>query len=258
MKKKWTAVIMAIFGGSIGLHRFYLRQPELGVAYIALLIWGGMLNFFGFPISAILGWYDAYKYLMMDDNEFDRKYNSNNFRDRYGNRRSEPKVQEVRRGKYILMDEDKITTQGRAGYFDLIKTKKQSESLKQSVIKKFKDYDLKGSIQDFNKALELNQEDMALHFNLACAYSMIEEATKAFLHLDKSVAYGFKDFNRILTHESLAYIRVFPEFDAYRNNQFRLTSGIVQSLEQRIREEKQIELEKLKTERVFLKNEINL
>ena len=54
MKKKWTAVIMAIFGGSIGLHRFYLRQPELGVAYIALLIWGGMLNFFGFPISAIL------------------------------------------------------------------------------------------------------------------------------------------------------------------------------------------------------------
>ena len=136
MKKKWTAVIMAIFGGSIGLHRFYLRQPELGVAYIALLIWGGMLNFFGFPISAILGWYDAYKYLMMDDNEFDRKYNSNNFRDRYGNRRSEPKVQEVRRGKYILMDEDKITTQGRAGYFDLIKTKKQSESLKQSGIKK--------------------------------------------------------------------------------------------------------------------------
>lgn len=92
---------------------------------------------------------------------------------------------------------------------------------------------------------------MALHFNLACAYSMIEEATKAFLHLDKSVAYGFKDFNRILTHESLAYIRVFPEFDAYRNNQFRLTSGIVQSLEQRIREEKEIELEKLKTERVF-------
>lgn len=98
-------------------------STRIGSSIHCFINLGRNVKFFGFPISAILGWYDAYKYLMMDDNEFDRKYNSNNFRDRYGNRRSEPKVQEVRRGKYILMDEDKITTQGRAGYFDLIKTK---------------------------------------------------------------------------------------------------------------------------------------
>lgn len=82
-----------------------------------------ILNFTRFPLSAILGWYDAYRYLMMNENEFDRKYNSQNFRDRYGNRRTEPRVQETRRGKYILMDEDNVTTQGRTGYFDLIKSK---------------------------------------------------------------------------------------------------------------------------------------
>ena len=252
MKRRWTAVILALFGGAFGLHRFYLRQPEIGVVYIFLMI----LNFTRFPLSAILGWYDAYRYLMMNENEFDRKYNSQNFRDRYGNRRTEPRVQETRRGKYILMDEDNVTTQGRTGYFDLIKSIKQSESYKQTGIKKFKDYDIKGSIEDFKKALELNSQDKALHFNLACAYSMEEEATKALIHLDHAVAYGFQEFDRILSHESLAYIRVFPEFEAFKNNQYRLTSSIVQSLEQRIKAEKELELEKLKSEKIILNQEL--
>ena len=237
MKRRWTAVILALFGGAFGLHRFYLRQPEIGVVYIFLMI----LNFTRFPLSAILGWYDAYRYLMMNENEFDRKYNSQ---------------QETRRGKYILMDEDNVTTQGRTGYFDLIKSKKQSESYKQTGIKKFKDYDIKGSIEDFKKALELNSQDKALHFNLACAYSMEEEATKALIHLDHAVAYGFQEFDRILSHESLAYIRVFPEFEAFKNNQYRLTSSIVQSLEQRIKAEKELELEKLKSEKIILNQEL--
>lgn len=258
MKKKWTAVLFAIFGGAFGLHRFYLKQPEMGVAYIALLIWLGFFKFFGFPVSAFLGWYDAYKYLMMDDNEFDRKFNSNNFRDRYGNRRTETKVQEIRRGKYILLDEDQVTTQPKSGYFDLIKSKKQSENLKQSGIKKFKDYDIKGSIVDFNKALELNPQDRALHFNIACAYSMEENPVKSFMHLDQSVMYGYTDFSRILTHESLAYIRVFPEFDAFRNNQFKLTSSMIQSLEQRIKSDKELEQQKIKSEKIILNSELGL
>ena len=67
---------------------------------------------------------------------------------------------------------------------------------------------------------------------------MEEEATKALIHLDHAVAYGF------------------PEFEAFKNNQYRLTSSIVQSLEQRIKAEKELELEKLKSEKIILNQEL--
>lgn len=74
---------------------------------------------FGVPVSRILGWVDAYRYLMMDEAEFDRKYNSQNFRDRYGNRRQSPQKSSSR---YIVIEDETnnqrpknqaITTKGR-------------------------------------------------------------------------------------------------------------------------------------------------
>ena len=259
MKKKWIAVLLALFAGSFGAHRFYLRQAELGIAYIAIWIWVG--KFFGFPISTLIGWYDAYRYMIMDQNEFDRKYNAYFFRDRYGNRREMPRNQQTRRGQYILMDEDAQTTsQNKKTYFELNKRKKESESFKQSGIKKFKDYDIKGAIEDFNKAVELDAEDKALHFNLACAYSISEEASKSFYHLNQARLLGFSDWNKVLTHESLAYIRVLKEFDAWKNNQFVLTQDMVNSLKQH--EQEKLELKnnekKFKTEMLLGQQEQKL
>ena len=93
---------------------------------------------------------------------------------------------------------------------------------KKSGISKFKEYDYDGAIMDFEKALTINPEDIAVHFNLAASYSLTEEKDKAFSALDKAVKYGFKDFEKINTHDALAYLRIQPEFDAFKANGYRM------------------------------------
>ncbi|HRG32006.1 MAG: NINE protein [Saprospiraceae bacterium] len=253
MKNKWVAVLLAIMAGGFGVHRFYLRQPELGLLYIGIYFWMSFFKILNFPLSTLIGWYDAYRLLMMDQNEFDRRYNSHNFRDRYGNRRDQTKEQSSRQGRYILLDEDENTTQkSRRGYFDLYKSKKKSESHKQSGIKKFKNYDLKGAIEEFKLALDLNSSDTSTHFNIACAYSLSEKAKEAFKHLDEATSLGFSDFDKIMTHESLSFIRVMPEFEAFRTNQFRLSPEILESLN-KTEQEQVLELSRSK-EQVVVEN----
>ncbi len=233
MKKKFIAIILALFVGTFGVHRFYLRQPELGVAYIALYIWLG--RFIGFPISAILGWYDAYKLMMMDDQEFDRRYNSFYFRDRYGRRREQPRERYFRKsGKYIMLDESELKTSRQPSeYFKNLKKLKEAETNKQAGIRLFKEFDTKGAIQAFLRALENNPSDIAIHFNIACAYAIEEQALEAFTHLDKAVSLGFKDTQNIMKHEALAYIRVLPEFEQFKKNQFHLNADLISSIKSR-------------------------
>lgn len=86
---------------------------------------------------------------------------------------------------------------------------------KKSGIEKFKDYDYEGAIEDFQKALQVDSRDKAIHFNLACTYSLNEEKEKSFHHLAKAVEYGLVDFEKIKTHDALAYIRIQDEFEAF-------------------------------------------
>lgn len=232
MKKKLIAVLLAIFAGAFGIHRFYLKQPELGIAYIALYIWLG--RFFGFPISAILGWYDAYKLMMMDEQEFDRRYNSYYFRDRYGRRRDVAKERPFqKRGQYILIDEEILSKEKQpSSYFKNKNNKRKAETHKEAGIRKFKAYDAKGAIEEFKKALENNPSDISTHFNIACTYSVEEQAMLAFQHIEQAIALGFKDSYNILNNEALAYIRVFPAFELFKSNGFKLNQQIISSIQE--------------------------
>jgi TM2 domain-containing membrane protein YozV len=64
MKDKNLAAVLAFFGGSVGLHRFYLGQVGLGILYI-----------FVFPLAAMIGVIDAIVLLSMNDADFEAKYN---------------------------------------------------------------------------------------------------------------------------------------------------------------------------------------
>jgi len=99
--------------------------------------------------------------------------------------------------------------------------------LKNSGLAKFKEYDYDGAIEDFKKALTISPDDIALHFNLAAAYSLTEKKNEAFTHLDKAVKLGFKDFDKIGTHDALAYLRIQPEFDDFKANGYRLAASAI-------------------------------
>lgn len=68
-KSKSTAVLLAVLLGGLGIHKFYLNSPGWGIICL-LLCW----TF----ISAIIGFLEGLSYLSMNEDEFDRKYNSVN------------------------------------------------------------------------------------------------------------------------------------------------------------------------------------
>jgi TM2 domain-containing membrane protein YozV len=74
MKKKnrIAAILLALFFGSFGVHRFYLRKPFSGVLYI-IFFWTG--------IPAVLSVIGAFRFAFMSDEKFDEKYNSSPVKD---------------------------------------------------------------------------------------------------------------------------------------------------------------------------------
>ena len=225
MKDKTTAAIFALFLGWLGIHRFYLRQPGLGILYIILLSTG---------ISVLLGLIDFVVLLAMDPVEFDRRYNEEEGEyDRYRSTRRE-------RRDYRRRDrtERHRTTRSRSTANRTRPThrpshrrqrnvapgkhRKRVNPYKHSGIKKYKDFDLEAAIEDFVKGLEIDPNDIALHFNIACAYSLTEQADKAFSHLNLAVENGFKDFEKIKNHDDLAYVRIQEQFEEFEKNGFRL------------------------------------
>jgi TM2 domain-containing membrane protein YozV len=66
MKDKNIAAILALFLGAIGVHKFYLGRIGAGVLYLI----------FSFTfIPAVLGLIDFFVLALMDQDEFNRRYN---------------------------------------------------------------------------------------------------------------------------------------------------------------------------------------
>ena len=205
MKNKNVAAVLAFFLGAVGAHKFYLRDPGAGIFYIMLtMITASSLKF---SIGMILGFIDGLRYLMMSQEEFDKKFNSRYFKSRQRNyqRKKAPKHE----------------------YYETKKTKTKSKRIvrnnpfKKSGIKKYKDYDIQEAILDFEKGIKLEPHDISLHFNMASAYSLLENKEAAYKYLAKAVELGFKDFDRINTHDDLAFLRIQDDFEDFKNSGFR-------------------------------------
>ena len=224
MKKRGIAILLAFVLGGFGVHKFYLREPGAGVFYVILQIMG--LRLFGFGISTILGWVDAVRMLSMGERAFDRKYNWDHMRKGYSDvsrrRASDRRYRTVNRPKR------RSTT---------YEQRKKGNAFKRTGIKKFKDFDLEGAIEDFEAAVELSPEDADLHFSLACAYSLTEQTQKAFNALSLAVAHGFKNVEMIHGHDALAYLRIQPEFETFVQNNYRLKETRQKTTRQEAKEE---------------------
>ena len=226
MKEKNVAGILALFLGGFGVHRFYLGQTGLGVFYL-IFCW--------LPLIWILGLIDAIVFFSMDKEAFDLKYNRNYYQltrkrdtdfDRHQRYREE---RERRRQSREYEREDRRRERSDNPQEQYQRPQSRPAALpkpnpyKNSGIRKYKEYDYDGAIADFQKALEIDDKDVAVHFNIACAYSLNENVEKAFYHLDRAVSLGFNDFKRIKEHDALAYIRIQDQFEEFEQNGFRLT-----------------------------------
>ncbi len=214
MKNKNTAAILAFLGGVIGLHRFYLGQIGLGVVYAFLALTG---------VSFLLGLLDGIIFLTMNQQVFDAKYNKRytNYRvpaDTDFQRPNRRQRREMRRRPEPRTRRSKTVRRSPARR----KSRVRNNPFKQAGIKKFKEFDIEASIKDFQQALKIDPNDLTIHFNLACAYSQIEEADKAYGHLSQAVEMGFNDFDKINAHDALAYVRIQPQWEEFKTNGYTL------------------------------------
>lgn len=217
-KERIVAALLAFFGSSLGLHRFYLGQKGLGVLYICFFMFSW--------IAAII---DTIVLLSMDDEDFDFKYNRFQKVDTYKERFDdfdERRAEERRRNSDFERQKSRDANLGRQKV-------SQKNPHKIKGIEKYKDFDFYGAIQEFKKALQVNYKDVAVHFNLACAYSINEQKESAFFHLDKAVEYGFLDFDKIQSHDALAFLRIQSEYESFTSRGFRLNKTTVSAAENR-------------------------
>lgn len=207
MKNKTTAGLFALLFGPLGIHRFYLGDRKLGRLYaVATAILFVMSVRAGAPFVMIMGvvsFIDAVLLLSMDREEFNEKYNQ-----RYLNRPLQTATASSKKQLQLSATPAEI-----------------ANPHKPAGIEKFKDYDYDGAAEEFKKSLAIKFDDPAVHFNLACCYSLSERPDPAFFHLTKAVHFGFVDFDKIEKHEGLAFLRTQPEFRDFVKKGYQLNSA---------------------------------
>ena len=65
MKSRVAAILLALFLGGLGAHKFYLGQVGMGLLYL-VFCWTG--------IPAIVALFEAILYLLASDEDFQKKY----------------------------------------------------------------------------------------------------------------------------------------------------------------------------------------
>jgi TM2 domain-containing membrane protein YozV len=206
MKSRIIAGLLALILGVFGIHRFYLRDIGGGIFYIALF---AITRSLWFPVTWILGLIEAIRLFNMSNQEFDAKYNK-----AYVN-----EIPAGRPGSFRNSREQRATVKKDQSFRIFPK----KNPFRKSALEKYNNYDFKGAISDYTKALDISPDDAELHFQIAKAYSLTENKELSFRHLDTAVQYGLKDPARITTDEDLAFLRIQPEFESFKMNSFRLT-----------------------------------
>jgi len=212
-KNKFLAAILAFALGFVGVHKLYLGKIGAFIGLMILFIFTVSTGaaFVPFLVAFIQG----IKLLKMSDINFDNTYN----RGQDVVRKGPLETRRYAQMRRYEQEEDYNPKSGRM----LQKPSNQnlkSNPYKASGIKKYKDFDLEEAILDFKKGLEIAPNDVSLHFNIACAYSLTEKKMLAYHHITQAIKYGMKDVDKILSHDDLAFVRIQPQFDTFRAGGF--------------------------------------
>jgi tetratricopeptide (TPR) repeat protein len=236
MKNRMTAAMLSLCLGIFGVQFFYTNRSGLGIFMVM------MSTVAKFPQLAIfIGVIGFIQFMTMSDDEFHKKYNFKQWRKGEEERRASDEQRRREQESYDRDRRSRETTQrenqdARARMNPVAQNAQknqsstaQKEALKQSGLKKYKEYDYGGAIEDFGKALAADPKDVAVHWNLTCLYSLTEQKELAFYHLQKAVELGFVDFEKVKTHEALSFLRVQPEFDTFARSGFKMSEDMEHS-----------------------------
>jgi len=182
-----------------GVHRFYLGQKGLGIAFLvnsllALFVVPAMAKFI--PVLAILGFVDGMVLMLMPKDGFNAKYNAH----------LQKKVSTV---------ENDVET---AESF----TDRQFDQYWEKALDEYEEYDYANAIQYLSKATTIKYDEPEAHFLLANCYSMLENAEKAFFHLDVAVGFRLENVDRIKTNDDLSFLRFQPGYEDFVENNYRI------------------------------------
>ncbi len=215
-KNQNTAAILALLGGAIGLHWFYLRKTFLGLFYIFLLVKFADTTFFGLPVVILISLINAVKFFNMDPDRFDRKYNRSWLKRQKAKRRypspTEPtsaKKQKTRRPKIKKSSSKRKST--------VNKYLKQAKAA-------YDKMDLLEAEKGFLKAMSADSSNADAPYYLACIYSVWEDKDRAFEYLERAVKNGLKQVTKISNEEKLAFLRIQEEYQEFVDNNYRRIS----------------------------------
>jgi len=214
-KNKTTAAVLALLGGVIGMHKFYLNDPGAGIFYTIMSILTSSIFFM--PLGALLGVLDAVRLFSMSTAQFDAKFNKRNNRKQGRGRQADTNLRERPARK-----SNRDVTMSRARYqVEQATSKSRSNPFRKSADQKFKEYDLEGALEDYKKSAEITAADKEMYFNMASIYSLLEKTDESLIYLEKAIDLGFKDLEKIKTVDELAFLRIQPDYEAFVNNNYK-------------------------------------
>lgn len=215
-RNKVTAALLAFFLGFVGIHRFYLGRTGSGIVYAV---------FFWTTIPAIIAFIEFLVLITMDEFTFDRKYNKDWLIHQGYNLNTYGRGQQMvhpRHQPRPAINDDFVAPRKPRPKAQRPPARRRPNPYNAAGKQKFQEYDFKGAIQDFKKALDIEPRNIATHFNLACCYSSTEDEERAFYHLDKAAEYGFRNYSKIEEHDNLAYLRSQDAYIPFKKNNYRI------------------------------------
>lgn len=211
-----VAAFLSLFLGGVGVQKFYLGNIFMGV----------LCAVFSFTIIPfIIGGIDFLRFVLMDDEEFDRRYNGNGF-----------PVHRTKYGTIVFKKDERVDTgparpfnppvyPTRERTFSTQKTKQKSVPLSSNSKYNegnefFEKYSIKSALECYQAALKETPDSTEIYFKMACCNALLEQKNAMFENIKMALRWGFKDYNRIRTQDELAYFRIQPEYDKINQSDF--------------------------------------
>ena len=186
--------------------------------------------------SVIIGAVNFLILLTMSDNDFDKRYNKEAWaearrkkgydvppKNAEARTRMNPTPPQYRQEPRTQFSKTPPPGMQKNGKTADLTTK---EGYKAQALTHYRQFDYEAAILAFNQALAIDLHDKAVHWNLACCYSLTEQKELAYFHLQRAVEEGFRDYDKIKEHDALAYLRIQPDFETFARNGFKMPESM--------------------------------